>query len=392
MKAAATGERRIERPAFGLGGIAGDLDIKADRKERSDELGGKSPVVACDPPAASIRSGFGAHPICAEEWCFFAPTTRTSLKPTIRVGPGLHPRGTSGYESQKIRGSDIASMWRELPMKTACSPKHTIPVRTYAELDTYLAAFSAGHLNLLILLGGPGLSKSRRVRNVVGDRACWIEGNATAFGMYMTLWEHKDKLVIIDDVDNLYSDRNAVRLLKCLCQTDPQKQIAWHSGTNRLERAGIPKSFETGSRVALIANDWKTLNGNVEAVQDRGHVIVFEPDAAEVHGQVAKWFGDQEIFAWFEQHLHLIHRPSMRHYVRAAELKKAGLNWMQAILSDALSEKTVLVAQIKADTRYGSERDRIDAFRKSGGGCRATYFNHAKRLNGTLRSSPSKRI
>ena len=274
-------------------------------------------------------------------------------------------------------------------MKTAYSPKHTIPIRAYSELDAYLAAFSAAHLNLLILLGGPGLSKSRSVKRVVGERACWIEGNATAFGMYMALWRHKDELVIIDDVDNLYSDRNAIRLLKCLCQTDPVKQIAWHSGSSRLERAGVPKSFETSSRVALIANDWKTLNGNVEAVQDRGHVIVFAPDAAEVHGQVAGWFGDQEILDWFERHLHLIHRPSMRHYVRAAELKKAGLNWMQAILSDALSEKTLLVAQIKADTRYRNERERIDAFRRSGGGCRATYFNHAKRLNGTLRSSPA---
>ena len=270
-------------------------------------------------------------------------------------------------------------------MKTASSTKHTIPVRTYAELDTYLAAFSAGHLNLLILLGGPGLSKSRSVRHIVGERACWIEGNATAFGMYMALWEHKDELVIIDDVDNLYSDRGAVRLLKCLCQTDPVKQIAWHSGSSRLEREGVPKSFETRSRVALIANDWKTLNGNVEAVQDRGHVIVFEPDAAEVHEQVAMWFDDREILDWFERHLHLIHRPSMRHYVRAAELKKAGLNWMQAILSDALSEKTLLVAQIKADSQYRNERERIDAFRRFGGGCRATYFNHAKRLNGTTR-------
>ncbi len=119
-------------------------------------------------------------------------------------------------------------------------------------------------------------------------------------------------------------------------------------------------------------------------------MIVFEPDAAEVHGHVAMWFDDREILDWFERHLHLIHRPSMRHYVRAAELRKAGLNWMQAILSDALSEKTLLVAQIKADTRYSNERDRIDAFRNSGGGCRATYFNHAKRLNGTLRSSPAK--
>jgi hypothetical protein len=275
-------------------------------------------------------------------------------------------------------------------MKAYRKSEHMIPVRTYTELHAYLSAFSAGHLNLLILLGGPGLSKSRSVRDIVSESACWIEGNATAFGMYMALWKHKDELVIVDDVDNLYSDRNAIRLLKCLCQTDPVKQIAWHSGSSRLEREGVPKAFETKSRVALIANDWKTLNGNVEAVQDRGHVIVFEPRAEEVHNQVTKWFGDQEILDWFERHLHLIHRPSMRHYVRAAELKKAGLNWMQAILSDTLSEKTLLVARIKTDTRYRNERERIDAFRKSGGGCRATYFNHAKRLNSTLRSSPAK--
>jgi hypothetical protein len=139
--------------------------------------------------------------------------------------------------------------------------------------------------------------------------------------------------------------------------------------------------------VTLIANDWKTLNGNVEAVQDRGHVIVFEPSAAEVHDQVTAWFDDREILVWFERHLHLIHRPSMRHYVRAAELKKAGLNWMQAIVSDALSEKTLLVAQLKSDARYRNEQERINAFRERGGGCRATYFNHAKRLNGAGRST-----
>ena len=132
--------------------------------------------------------------------------------------------------------------------------------------------------------------------------------------------------------------------------------------------------------MALIANSWRPLNGNVEAVQDRGHVIVFEPTAAEVHQHVAKWFNDKDILAWFESHLHLVHRPSMRHYLRAAELKRAGLNWMQAILSDTLSEKTLLVAQLRSDPRFSSQRDRIAAFRNSGGGCRATYFNHARRL------------
>ena len=54
---------------------------------------------------------------------------------------------------------------------------------------------------LPILVGAPGLAKTRTVRRVLGDRACWIEGNATAFGMYVALWQHKDQLVVVDDVD-----------------------------------------------------------------------------------------------------------------------------------------------------------------------------------------------
>ena len=97
--------------------------------------------------------------------------------------------------------------------------ERAIPVRTYDELERYVKAFTARHLNLLIVVGGPGLAKSQAVRRLAGERVCWIEGNATAFGMYVALWRHKDELVIIDDVDNLYSDRCAVRLLKCLCQS-----------------------------------------------------------------------------------------------------------------------------------------------------------------------------
>jgi hypothetical protein len=37
--------------------------------------------------------------------------------------------------------------------------------------------------------------------------------------------------------------------------------------------------------VALIGNDWKTLNADVAALEDRGHVLVFEPTALEVHRQ-----------------------------------------------------------------------------------------------------------
>ena len=94
--------------------------------------------------------------------------------------------------------------------------------------------------------------------------ACWIEGNATPFGMYAKLYRHRDQFVVIDDVDALYADRSGVRLLKCLCQTEEEKAVAWHSDARSLERQRIPREFTTKSRVVIISNDWQTLE------QERG--------------------------------------------------------------------------------------------------------------------------
>src|SRR3954469_1205826 len=154
--------------------------------------------------------------------------------------------------------------------KRRSDPDKVLRISTYHRLEEYLRAFARGHLNLLILVGPGGLAKSRSVRSVLDGRGCWIEGNATPFGMYLKLYGHRDEVVVIDDVDALYADRSGVRLLKCLCQTEEEKAVAWHSDARSLERQGIPREFTTKSRVVIISNDWKTLNKNVAALQDRG--------------------------------------------------------------------------------------------------------------------------
>ena len=133
---------------------------------------------------------------------------------------------------------------------------------------------------------------------------------------YAKLYRHKDQFVVIDDVDALYADRSGVRLLKCLCQTEEEKAVAWHSDAQSLERQRIPREFTTRSRVAIISNDWQTLNKNVAALQDRGHVLLFQPTAAEVHARAGAWFDDEEIYGWFAINLHRMREPSFRHYVR----------------------------------------------------------------------------
>lgn len=259
---------------------------------------------------------------------------------------------------------------------------------TYAKLHQYLRAFAHGHINLLILIGPAGIAKSRTVREVLGNSACWIQGNATPFGMYEKLYQHRDQFMVIDDLDSLYADKTGIRLLKCLCQTEEDKVVGWHTDARSLERHGIPREFTTTSRVIIICNDWKTLNRNVAALQDRGHVLVFQPSAAELHRQAGTWFRDPEIYAWFGANLHRIAEPSFRHYVRARELKAAGMDWTEILAADSDNKRARLAAEILASASYPSTEDRVRAFIRQGGGCRATFFNYRRRLGSGSEKDP----
>ena len=259
-------------------------------------------------------------------------------------------------------------------------PHKALHIATYQRLEEYLHAFAQGHFHLLILIGAGGLAKSRSVRAVLEGKGCWIEGNATPFGMYAKLYRHRDEFVVIDDVDALYSDRNGVRLLKCLCQTEEEKSVAWHSDARGLERQGISREFTTKSRVVMISNEWRTLNRNVAALQDRGHVVFFEPTAGEVHAQAGKWFDDREIYDWFAANLHRVREPSLRHYVRAKELKAAGMDWTDILAAEDENPRARVVRELMASAAYDSMEERARAFVQQGNGCRATFFNHRRKL------------
>jgi hypothetical protein len=259
-------------------------------------------------------------------------------------------------------------------------PPHAVRVPTYAELESYIHAFAAGHLHLLMLFGPPGVGKSRCVRQALDERVCWINGQATPLGIYLQAYEHRHQPLVLDDVDGLYADRSGIRLLKALCQTESTKTLSWHTATPILKRQGVPPQFTTTSRVALIGNDWKTLNADVAALEDRGHVLIFEPTPLEVHLQAAGWFWDQEIFDFVATHLHLIVQHSLRTYRQAWELKTAGLDWRQAVLCRFLNGTALDVARLKANGSFANEAARVRTFVESGAGCRATYYHHARKL------------
>src|SRR5262249_44042962 len=85
---------------------------------------------------------------------------------------------------------------------------------TFAELERFASGFVTKPIQLLLVVGNPGLQKSTIVRNAVGERVRWIDSTITGFRFYCELWQYRGWPFVLDDVDSLYSDRAAVRVLK----------------------------------------------------------------------------------------------------------------------------------------------------------------------------------
>jgi hypothetical protein len=252
-------------------------------------------------------------------------------------------------------------------------------VTTYDNLRSYIESFKNSQMSLLIIIGGPGLGKTQIVKRVLGDDLCLIEGGVSAYHLYRNLFLKKNKLVVIDDVDNLHRDSDCVGLLKCLCQTNPVKRLQWNKRMTRLDRLELEPEFETTSRAIIVSNDWKTINKNVASLEDRGHVLSFEPSMIEMHRYVGTWFHDKEVYAWYADNLFRLDRLSFRDYIRASELRSSGMEWPQGIEPVRKHKRGPLVAELLSDPSYPDMKSRLTVFMRKGGGSPSTFWNYVKK-------------
>lgn len=240
----------------------------------------------------------------------------------------------------------------------------------------------------VIVTGRPGVSKSHMFREAMPGKALYQSGALSAFHLYMTLHEHADEPVVLDDVDSLFADKAAVNLLKCLCNTDAVRTVFWGKRSHELDEHGVPRRFQTTSRICILANTIKNVEANLGAVLDRAFVIRFEPSVHEVHREVGTWFGDREVHEFIGQHFSLIPAASMRWYVKASEMHRLGADWEGWLIRQWTQQDRLLatVAEVLADATITTAAQRVRRFKELSGGSRATYMRKQaewRRLRGS---------
>jgi len=83
-----------------------------------------------------------------------------------------------------------------------------------------------------------------------------IKGRAGAGGLYVTLYENANKTIIFDDCDSIYSDSDAVNVLKAALDSYDTRTIHYITSKPLKDSEGnkVPNNFEFKGKVIFITN------------------------------------------------------------------------------------------------------------------------------------------
>ncbi|WP_164102226.1 hypothetical protein [Candidatus Laterigemmans baculatus] len=243
------------------------------------------------------------------------------------------------------------------------------------------AAFMSGYFPLLIVVGDPGRSKSWYFEQQDAESLQIIKGNASPFQTYRTLWEHRNKLIVLDDAEVLWANLEGRRLIRQATELKSCKTIYWEKASRQLEKDGIPRSFQTKSRFCIICNRFVSSQAEDQAaILDRAHFIYFDPTNAELHKYVGSWYWDQAIYDFIGHHLGNLQGLSVRSYVRAYHRKQAGIEWKQWVLETFALDLHIAVLQDLERREELTPTDRVRQFTQRTGLKKSSYYSLRKRL------------
>ncbi|QGQ22378.1 hypothetical protein F1728_06680 [Gimesia benthica] len=270
-------------------------------------------------------------------------------------------------------------------------------IRAYADLHRKFDLFLNGQITSnLLIIARSGVGKSFYLKQNADWRiTALLEGNVKALKTYIKLYQHRHKLIVLDDAENLWESKNGRVVLRELTETSYPKTMSWESTAKELTETQTPTTYQTNSRACIICNSFRFgRTDETAAIIDRCQCYCFNPTNEEVVRYVAEWFWDQIVFDYATSNLHVIDNLSARMFVRAWERRiKQDENWRNEF--PLLSGIDAIVKQVCNDQNLTTAVDRVKEYERIAKlndlpASRATFMRHQKELRerGMLSLSP----
>ena len=115
----------------------------------------------------------------------------------------------------------------------------------------------------LVITGGAGLGKTYLVKKTLTEMGLeeakqfvHFKGRATAAGLFVTIYENSDKIIVLDDCDSVFKDVDAVNLLKAALDSYDTRKLSYISTKPLKDTYGdpVPRHFEFTGKIIFISN------------------------------------------------------------------------------------------------------------------------------------------
>lgn len=137
------------------------------------------------------------------------------------------------------------------------------PETMFTNIERLTKMVGRGIQPSLVITGGAGMGKTHLVKNTLegmGLRESYdfvhFKGRATAAGLFITLYENSDKIIVLDDCDSVFRDDDAVNILKGALDSYDTRKISYITSKALKDEFGteVPRHFEFTGRIIFISN------------------------------------------------------------------------------------------------------------------------------------------
>lgn len=164
-------------------------------------------------------------------------------------------------DSQHVDGAEKTTDPGKMSFLTVLDSRD--PQVMFGNLERLTKMVGRGIQPSLVITGMAGVGKTHLVKETLkalGLRESYefehFKGKATAAGLFITLYQNSDKIVVLDDCDSVFKDDDAVNILKAALDSYDTRKISYISTKPLKDEFGepIPAHFEFTGKIIFVSN------------------------------------------------------------------------------------------------------------------------------------------
>ncbi len=267
----------------------------------------------------------------------------------------------------------------------------------YKELRGYVRALIHSDQDSLVIYSKAGYGKSYQVQATLKEEGLEYgrdyevkTGYSTPMELYHTLYENRDNVLILDDVEGIAHDQKALSLLKaCTWSVGENRTLTYSTTSSKLE---APKTFEFKGKIIICLNRSVEGDPDFEALKSRSIYHELELTYQElVNGifpKIAKNKMEEEkaeeVVGFIRKNSNPACNLEIRDLIKAISLyeyaENEGVDWKPLVdgLIDSNPDLDLVWRLMKDSSK--SVKEKIRKFKEETGKSRKTYYNYKNEL------------